>query len=330
MDLESEFALFEQELGELGDIPVPPPPPPPPPAAVEGLEKKTPEEEEKKEKKKKNQQEKEEEMDKKKRKRDYYESFSSSSFVGVGGSSGHAVISAAPARLMNTKEGGDGRTTWGEEGGGGGGVNPNRNNNSYNYNNNNNNSQNQNSSYNNSYKGRGVGFSNYDYIGNQQQRGVDSHDTQRVEGSGEVNPSKKKKLKGESGAGNAPKKIVRAAAGEIWEDPTLLEWNPDDYRIFVGDLGNDVTDAMLTNAFSHYGTFQKARVVFDKRSGKPRGYGFVSFSDSGDYVRAMREMNGKYVGNRPVKLRKSNWKDRNLATQRQKQREKKQLLAKFR
>ena len=31
-----------------------------------------------------------------------------------------------------------------------------------------------------------------------------------------------------------------------------------------------------------------------------------------DYVRAIREMDGKYVGNRPIKLRKSQWKNRQL------------------
>jgi RNA recognition motif-containing protein len=108
-----------------------------------------------------------------------------------------------------------------------------------------------------------------------------------------------------------PVKYVRKAAGQVWEDPTLSEWNPNDYRIFVGDLGNEVNDDQLTRTFNKYASFQKARVVRDKRSGKTKGFGFVSFGNPNDFASALKEMNGKYIGNRPCKLRKSTWKDRN-------------------
>lgn len=121
------------------------------------------------------------------------------------------------------------------------------------------------------------------------------------------------------------KKCIRTAAGTCWEDASLLEWDSDDFRIFCGDLGNEVNDDILARAFSRYPSFLKAKVVRDKRTGKTKGYGFVSFKDPNDYVRAMREMNGKYVGSRPIKLRKSMWKDRNIEVVRKKQKEKKKL-----
>lgn len=121
------------------------------------------------------------------------------------------------------------------------------------------------------------------------------------------------------------KKCIRVAAGVSWEDTSLLEWETDDFRIFCGDLGNEVNDDILARAFSRYPSFLKAKVVRDKRTGKTKGYGFVSFKDPNDYVRAMREMNGRYVGSRPIKLRKSTWKDRNLEVVRKKQKEKKKL-----
>ncbi|KAL5701899.1 hypothetical protein ACHQM5_027182 [Ranunculus cassubicifolius] len=106
------------------------------------------------------------------------------------------------------------------------------------------------------------------------------------------------------------KAVPRKAAGQSWEDPTLAEWPENDYRIFCGDLGNEVNDDVLTKAFIRFPSFNMARVVRDKRTGKTRGYGFVSFSNPSDLAAAIKEVNGKYVGNRPIKLRKSTWKER--------------------
>ncbi|KAF6150922.1 hypothetical protein GIB67_026843 [Kingdonia uniflora] len=106
------------------------------------------------------------------------------------------------------------------------------------------------------------------------------------------------------------KAIPRKAAGQTWEDSTLAEWPENDYRLFCGDLGNEVNDEVLSKAFSRFPTFNMARVVRDKRTGKTRGYGFVSFANPLDLAAALKEMNGKYVGNRPIKLRKSSWRER--------------------
>eukprot|EP00299_Pterocystis_sp_00344_P005042 c16367_g1_i1.p1 GENE.c16367_g1_i1~~c16367_g1_i1.p1 ORF type:complete len:163 (+),score=31.65 c16367_g1_i1:212-700(+) len=88
------------------------------------------------------------------------------------------------------------------------------------------------------------------------------------------------------------KKFTRTAAGLKWDDETLREWPENDYRIFVGDLGNECSDDTLAKAFSKYSSFAKARVVRDKRTGESRGYGFVSLLDPEEFVTAMREMNG--------------------------------------
>ncbi len=80
-------------------------------------------------------------------------------------------------------------------------------------------------------------------------------------------------------------------------------------------MGNEVTDEILRTAFKKYPSVQKVKVARDKRTGKSKGYGFISFKDPNDFAKAVKEMNGKYVGNRPIKLRKSTWKDRSLETQ---------------
>lgn len=70
-------------------------------------------------------------------------------------------------------------------------------------------------------------------------------------------------------------------------------FSSDDFRLFCGDLGNEVTDDQLTRAFSKYPSFLRAKVVRDKKTNKTKGYGFVSFKDPNDFIRAMREMNGE-------------------------------------
>ena len=67
------------------------------------------------------------------------------------------------------------------------------------------------------------------------------------------------------------KKIVRTGGGQIWEDPSLKEWDTNDFRIFCGDLGNDVTDEVLQRTFGRYPSFQKAKVIRDKKSNKTKG-----------------------------------------------------------
>ncbi|KAF3785856.1 RNA-binding protein 42 [Nymphaea thermarum] len=114
----------------------------------------------------------------------------------------------------------------------------------------------------------------------------------------------------ENKAETKKKAVPRKAAGQSWEDSTLADWPENDFRLFCGDLGNEVNDEVLSKAFSKFPSFNMARVVRDKRTGKTRGYGFVSFSNPSDLAQAIKELNGKYVGNRPIKLRKSNWKER--------------------
>lgn len=97
--------------------------------------------------------------------------------------------------------------------------------------------------------------------------------------------------------------VIKSGPDGVYEDPTLLEWDPAHKRLFVGDLGNDVTDAVLSQAFQKYASFSRARVVRKKHDNKSRGYGFVAFANPEDYLKAWKEMNGKYIGSRPCRLK---------------------------
>lgn len=103
------------------------------------------------------------------------------------------------------------------------------------------------------------------------------------------------------------------AGGQKWQDKSLADWDPNDFRLFVGNIGPEVGDAELLGAFARYPSVKKARAVHSKdHKGEKslKGYGFVSFGSAMEMAAALREMQGKYVGNRPVTLKRSKWKDR--------------------
>eukprot|EP00510_Aplanochytrium_minuta_P006930 CAMPEP_0184031982 /NCGR_PEP_ID=MMETSP0955-20130417/2672_1 /TAXON_ID=627963 /ORGANISM="Aplanochytrium sp, Strain PBS07" /LENGTH=264 /DNA_ID=CAMNT_0026317891 /DNA_START=127 /DNA_END=918 /DNA_ORIENTATION=+ len=104
-----------------------------------------------------------------------------------------------------------------------------------------------------------------------------------------------------------PAKHIRSIAGEVWQDQTLAAWPDNDYRIFVGNLGKEVTTEQLASAFKHFKSYNMSKVVQNKMARQSKGYGFVSFSDPRDMLRAIREKNGAYLGNRPMKIKRGKW-----------------------
>lgn len=126
------------------------------------------------------------------------------------------------------------------------------------------------------------------------------------------------------GGSEARKAKARFAGGHVWVDPTLEEWPENDFRLFVGELGPEATSEMLAAPFKRFASFAMARVVTDKHSRLCRGYGFVSFLDPMDAVRATREVDGEYIGTRTCKIKRSLWQKR--ALDKNVKKEKKELL----
>lgn len=76
------------------------------------------------------------------------------------------------------------------------------------------------------------------------------------------------------------------------------------FDIFVGDLSPEVTDATLFACFSVYGSCSDAKVMWDQKTGRSRGFGFVSFRNQQDAQSAINDLNGKWLGSRQIRC---NW-----------------------
>ncbi len=71
--------------------------------------------------------------------------------------------------------------------------------------------------------------------------------------------------------------------------------------IYVGNLPFSATEDELRSLFSDYGTVHEARIMTDRETGRPRGFGFVRMDDQ-DADAAIRALNGKDMGGRTLRI----------------------------
>jgi RNA recognition motif-containing protein len=64
-------------------------------------------------------------------------------------------------------------------------------------------------------------------------------------------------------------------------------------NIYVGNLSFGVSEENLRQAFEAFGQVSSARIVKDKYSGQPRGFGFVEMPDRAEAQAAIENLNGK-------------------------------------
>ncbi|KAF2323642.1 hypothetical protein GH714_036440 [Hevea brasiliensis] len=88
------------------------------------------------------------------------------------------------------------------------------------------------------------------------------------------------------------------------------------YNIFVGDLSPEVTDATLFACFSVYASCSDARVMWDQKTGRSRGFGFVSFRNQQEAQSAINDLTGKWLGSRQIRC---NWATKGAGTNDDKQ-----------
>lgn len=87
------------------------------------------------------------------------------------------------------------------------------------------------------------------------------------------------------------------------------------FHIFVGDLSNEVNDEVLLQAFSAFGSVSEARVMWDMKTGRSRGYGFVAFRERADAEKALSSMDGEWLGSRAIRCNWANQKGQPSMTQ---------------
>lgn len=80
--------------------------------------------------------------------------------------------------------------------------------------------------------------------------------------------------------------------------------------IYIGNLSYSVTTEQLEALFSQYGEVISIKLINDKDSGKPKGYGFVEMEDANADT-AIRELNSTNYLSRTIKVSEAKEKYKN-------------------
>ena len=79
-------------------------------------------------------------------------------------------------------------------------------------------------------------------------------------------------------------------------------------KLYIGNLGFDVSDKDLEDLFAQAGVCDSASVITDRATGRSRGFGFVEMSSNSEAQKAIQQFNGQEFKGRALKVNEA--KDR--------------------
>ncbi|MCG6144325.1 MULTISPECIES: RNA recognition motif domain-containing protein [Leptospira] len=84
-------------------------------------------------------------------------------------------------------------------------------------------------------------------------------------------------------------------------------------NIYVGNLSYDMTEGKLSELFGAHGAVTSAKIITDQYSGRSKGFGFIEMKDGKEADNAIKDLNGKNVLNREMKVniakpKTNNWR----------------------
>ncbi len=69
-------------------------------------------------------------------------------------------------------------------------------------------------------------------------------------------------------------------------------------NLYVGNLSYNLHEDQLTQAFEQFGAVRSVRLITDRETGRPRGFGFVEMEDREAGLAAIDQMDGSELDGR--------------------------------
>ena len=80
--------------------------------------------------------------------------------------------------------------------------------------------------------------------------------------------------------------------------------------IYVGNIPYDLDESTLSDAFGEYGEVANVKIVYDRATGRSKGFAFVTMDDKDAGNKAIEELDGADVGGRSIKVNEARPKEK--------------------
>src|SRR6516225_7101320 len=73
-------------------------------------------------------------------------------------------------------------------------------------------------------------------------------------------------------------------------------------KLYVGNISFTITETDLQRLFEQFGSVTEIKIVTDRETGQPRGFAFVTMGNDAEGRAAIKSLDGKEFGGRPLKV----------------------------
>ncbi|KAI9139340.1 hypothetical protein BKA69DRAFT_1012851, partial [Paraphysoderma sedebokerense] len=86
-----------------------------------------------------------------------------------------------------------------------------------------------------------------------------------------------------------------------WKPTEIQDGTEDPFKtLFVGRISYETTEKTLRKEFEVYGPIKRIRMIYDKLTGRPRGYAFIEFENEPDMKAAFKDADGMKIDGRRI------------------------------
>ena len=73
-------------------------------------------------------------------------------------------------------------------------------------------------------------------------------------------------------------------------------------NIYVGNLSYKLTEEELKEEFAKFGEVISAKIISDRETGRPKGFGFIEMANQEEAEKAMQELSGRDIKGREIRV----------------------------